>query len=151
MSIDNCRYLCKYAIECKGIIMKCSHTYLKTVWVYSSDVVTSVVDNALWSTSCTRLTHLFIATLWSSRVLSDERSWSSFIVMIEKNWSRRQKLTDTIVKVLWLSCFTAKQSTRKLACSVLCFHCCEVDFEWQHILPRLMLANSVILEKFWGV
>jgi len=48
------------------------HTYLYMEWVYGLHIVTSVVGGALWSTSCTRLTLMFIATVQGTRVLSDE-------------------------------------------------------------------------------
>lgn len=48
------------------------HSYLLMEWVYSLHIVTSVVESALWSTSCTRLTLMFIAIVQDTRVLSDE-------------------------------------------------------------------------------
>jgi len=47
-------------------------TYLLMEWVYSLHIVTTVVDGALWSTSCTRLTLMLSATVQGTRVLSDE-------------------------------------------------------------------------------
>jgi len=48
------------------------YTYLLMEWVYSLHVVTSVMNSTLWSTSCTTLTLIFIATVQGTRVLSDE-------------------------------------------------------------------------------
>jgi hypothetical protein len=59
-----------------------SEVHLKVEWVYSSDMVTSVVDNASWFTPCTRLPLLFIASVQSQGVPSDKPAYSSFILMI---------------------------------------------------------------------
>ena len=43
--------------------MKCNDTYLKMELVYSSDVVTGMVDSALWSASCKIHTPMYIASV----------------------------------------------------------------------------------------
>jgi hypothetical protein len=51
----------------QGHYSKVFYTYLFMEWVYSLHIVTSVVDGALWSTSCTRLTLMFIVTVQCTR------------------------------------------------------------------------------------